>query len=59
MTIRTTSASSSTTSTPPSPACTPTTGELVGEVAQFGDTCRLCYVRDPAGIIVALAERLS
>jgi catechol 2,3-dioxygenase-like lactoylglutathione lyase family enzyme len=33
--------------------------ELVGEVAQYEDIYRLCYVRGPAGIIVALAERLS
>jgi catechol 2,3-dioxygenase-like lactoylglutathione lyase family enzyme len=34
-------------------------GELVGEVAQYEDSYRLCYVRGPAGIIVALAEQLS
>ena len=33
--------------------------ELVGEVAQYQDSHRLCYVRGPAGIIVALAEQLS
>jgi catechol 2,3-dioxygenase-like lactoylglutathione lyase family enzyme len=33
--------------------------ELVGEVAQYQDSYRLCYVRGPAGIIVALAEQLS
>ena len=33
--------------------------ELVGEVAQFEDSYRLCYVRGPEGIIVALAEELS
>ena len=32
---------------------------LVGEVAQYQDSHRLCYVRGPAGIIVALAEQLS
>src|SRR6201996_8577730 len=32
--------------------------ELVGEVAQYKDMYRLCYVRGPAGIIVALAEEL-
>jgi catechol 2,3-dioxygenase-like lactoylglutathione lyase family enzyme len=32
--------------------------ELVGEVAQYGDTYKLCYLRGPAGIIVALAEEL-
>jgi catechol 2,3-dioxygenase-like lactoylglutathione lyase family enzyme len=33
--------------------------ELVGEVAQYQDSYRLCYVRGPAGIIVALAQQLS
>jgi catechol 2,3-dioxygenase-like lactoylglutathione lyase family enzyme len=33
--------------------------ELVGEVAQYEDIYRLCYVRGPEGIIVALAEELS
>ena len=33
--------------------------ELVDEVAQYEDIYRLCYVRGPEGIIVALAERLS
>ena len=32
--------------------------ELVGEVAQFEDVYRLCYLRGPEGIIVALAEEL-
>ncbi len=32
--------------------------ELVGEVAQYEDKYRLCYVRGPSGIIVALAEEL-
>jgi catechol 2,3-dioxygenase-like lactoylglutathione lyase family enzyme len=30
--------------------------ELVGEVVQYDDTYRLCYVRGPEGIVVALAE---
>jgi catechol 2,3-dioxygenase-like lactoylglutathione lyase family enzyme len=30
----------------------------VGEVIQYEDTYRLCYVRGPAGIIVALAQPL-
>ena len=34
-------------------------GELVGEIARYEDAYRLCYVRGPAGIIVALAEPLS
>jgi catechol 2,3-dioxygenase-like lactoylglutathione lyase family enzyme len=32
--------------------------ELVGEVVQYEDKYRLCYVRGPAGIIVSLAEEL-
>jgi catechol 2,3-dioxygenase-like lactoylglutathione lyase family enzyme len=32
--------------------------ELIGEVVQYEDFYRLCYVRGPAGIIVALAEEL-
>jgi catechol 2,3-dioxygenase-like lactoylglutathione lyase family enzyme len=32
--------------------------ELVGEVVQYGDQYRLCYMRGPVGIIVALAEKL-
>jgi catechol 2,3-dioxygenase-like lactoylglutathione lyase family enzyme len=35
-----------------------TGAELVGEVAQYEDMYRLCYMRGPAGIIVALAEEL-
>ena len=34
-------------------------GDLVGEVVQHGNAYRLCYVRGPAGIIVALAEQLG
>ena len=33
--------------------------ELVGEVVQYEDSYRLCYVRGPEGIIVALAEPLA
>jgi catechol 2,3-dioxygenase-like lactoylglutathione lyase family enzyme len=33
--------------------------ELVGELAQYNDSYRLCYLRGPAGIIVALAEPLT
>ena len=32
--------------------------ELIGEVAQYEDVYRLCYLRGPGGIIVALAEEL-
>jgi len=33
--------------------------QLLGEVAQYEDSYRLCYLRGPAGIIVALAEQLN
>ena len=33
--------------------------ELVGEVVQYEDTYRLCYVCGPEGIIVGLAEQLG
>ncbi len=33
--------------------------ELVGDVVQYGDSYRLCYVRGPEGIIVALAHELT
>jgi len=33
--------------------------ELVGELVQYEESYRLCYVRGPEGIIVALAEPLS
>ncbi len=33
--------------------------ELVGEVAQYGDSYRLCFVRGPEGIILGLAEQLG
>jgi len=33
--------------------------ELIGEIAQYENIYRLCYMRGPAGIIVALAEELS
>jgi len=32
--------------------------ELVGEVARYENLYRLCYMRGPGGIIVALAEEL-
>jgi catechol 2,3-dioxygenase-like lactoylglutathione lyase family enzyme len=32
--------------------------ELVGELAQYEDSYRLCYVRGPEGVIVALAEEI-
>jgi catechol 2,3-dioxygenase-like lactoylglutathione lyase family enzyme len=33
--------------------------ELVGEIAQYEDVYRLCFLRGPEGVIVGLAERLS
>ena len=35
-----------------------TGAELIGEVAQYENIYRLCYLRGPANIIVALAEAL-
>ena len=32
--------------------------KLIGEVVQYEDKYRLCYMRGPAGIIVSLAEEL-
>jgi catechol 2,3-dioxygenase-like lactoylglutathione lyase family enzyme len=34
-------------------------GELVGEIAQYGDSYRLCFVRAPEGFVVGLAEQLD
>lgn len=33
--------------------------ELVGEVVQYEDTYRLCYIRGPEGILIGLAEQLG
>ena len=33
--------------------------ELIGEVVQYEDMYRLCYIRGPEGIIIALAEQLG
>ena len=33
--------------------------ELLGELAQYEESYRLCFVRGPEGIIVGLAEQLS
>jgi len=32
--------------------------ELVGEIQQYKDSWKLCYVRGPEGIIIELAEKL-
>ena len=37
----------------------PRGAELVGEVVQYEGSYRLCYVRGPEGVLVALAEELS
>ena len=34
-------------------------GELVGEIVRYEDAYRLCYLRGPEGIMVALAQELS
>jgi catechol 2,3-dioxygenase-like lactoylglutathione lyase family enzyme len=34
-------------------------GELVGEIAQYEDAYRLCFMRGPEGIIIGLAEELG
>ena len=33
--------------------------ELLGEVAQYESIFRLCYLRGPAGVIIALAEQIG
>lgn len=33
--------------------------ELIGEVVQYENSYRLCYLRGPAGIIIALAEQVK
>ncbi len=33
--------------------------ELVGEVVQYGDVYRLCYIRGPEGILIGLAQELG
>ncbi|HEY4098239.1 MAG TPA: VOC family protein [Baekduia sp.] len=34
-------------------------GELVGELVNYENSYKLCYVRGPAGVIVELAEKLG
>ena len=34
-------------------------GELVGEIAQYEDIYRVCFLRGPEGMIIGLAEQLS
>jgi catechol 2,3-dioxygenase-like lactoylglutathione lyase family enzyme len=33
--------------------------ELIGEITQYENIYRLCYIRGPEGIIIALAEQLG
>ena len=33
--------------------------ELVGEVSQYEDAYRLCYVRGPEGVLIGLAEQIG
>jgi catechol 2,3-dioxygenase-like lactoylglutathione lyase family enzyme len=33
--------------------------QLVGEVVQYGDSYRLCYIRGPEGLLIGLAEQLG
>jgi catechol 2,3-dioxygenase-like lactoylglutathione lyase family enzyme len=33
--------------------------DLVGNVARYGDTYRLCYIRGPEGVLIGLAEELA
>src|ERR671929_393079 len=33
--------------------------ELVGELAQYEDSYRLCYIRGPEGILIALVEQIG
>jgi predicted enzyme related to lactoylglutathione lyase len=33
--------------------------QLVGEVVQYEDTYRLCYIRGPEGLLIGLAEQLQ
>jgi hypothetical protein len=41
------------------PTCDRHGGELVGEIAQYVDVYRLCFLRGPEGVIIGLAEQLS
>src|ERR671931_220617 len=33
--------------------------QLVGEVVQYEDTYRLCYIRGPEGLLIGLAEQIG
>ena len=49
----------STTSRPPGRSSPSSVAELVGEIAQYQDVYRLCFLRGPEGIVVGLAEQLG
>jgi predicted enzyme related to lactoylglutathione lyase len=34
-------------------------GEVVGEIAQYEDSYRLCFLRAPEGFVTGLGEQLS
>jgi predicted enzyme related to lactoylglutathione lyase len=33
--------------------------QLVGEVVQYQDSYRLCYIRGPEGLLIGLAQELN
>jgi hypothetical protein len=33
--------------------------QLVGDVVQYEDSYRLCYIRGPEGLLIGLAEQLG
>jgi predicted enzyme related to lactoylglutathione lyase len=33
--------------------------QMVGEVVQYEDSYRLCYIRGPEGLLIGLAEQLG
>ncbi len=33
--------------------------QLVGEVVEYQDSYRLCYIRGPEGLLIGLAEELN
>ena len=37
----------------------PLGAEVVGEVVQYQQSYRLCYIRGPEGILIGLAQELS
>ncbi|MEO7990146.1 MAG: VOC family protein [Chryseolinea sp.] len=41
------------------PRLTKYNAQLVGEIVQFGDVYRLCYIRGTEGLLIGLAEQLG